>query len=371
MELNINRDVFFEALGHVQGITEKKSTLPILSNVLLEVKSSKLTLTSTDLDIIFVEEISNLEVIQEGVTTTSANILFDIIRKFPSNSKISIKLKNGSKLEIKSGHSCFNLLCLSHVDFPLSQQEFEKISLKIDSRKLLKLINKTKFSVSNDETRHYLSGILLHKKKINDSFFLTAAATDSHRMSISSLSLENDISFEPVILPKKTIFLLSTLLENVNDSLSISNDKSKIQFQFKNSVLISKVIDGKFPKYDQVVPKNNEKILKINLKSFINSVDRVIAVSSDRKEGVKMNISKENVKFSVNNPNSGDGTEIVKSEFNSEDMNVSFNSKYLMDISSQIEGDSIVFNLNDAGSPAIIKDLADKDSIYVVMPMKI
>ena len=371
MEIKIDRDTLFHALDHIQGLIEKKTTLPILSNVLIQTKESKLILTSTDSDTIFIEEIANVEIIDQGSTTTNSSIFYDIVRKFSSSSIIGIKLLNDSKLQINSGNSNFNLLCLSSNDFPLSAQEFEKINLKINSKKLLKLINKTKFSISNDETRHYLNGILLHKTKIKDASFLTAVATDSHRLSISNLPFDGEIDFEPIILPKKTIFLLSSLLESVDGDVSISNDKTKIQFEFQSSVLISKAIDGTFPNYSQVIPKNNEKVLKINLKDFTNSVDGVISVSSDRKEGVQMNISPKNVKFSVNNPNSGDGTIIVDAEFNSESMNISFNSRYLTDISSQIEGENIIFYLNDVGSPAIIKDLGDKDSFYVVMPMKI
>ena len=370
MEFKINRDTFIESLGHIQGVVEKKNTLPILSNVLIEVKDSKLILTSTDLEIIFIEEIPNVEVISPGITTTTASRLYDIVRKLQSETKIEIKLKD-NKLEIKSGSSQFNLFCLPASDFPLSQQNFEHSSIKVNSKKLLKLINKTKFSVSNDETRHYLSGIFFHKTNINNILNLTAVATDSHRLSISNLNLKNDIDFEPVIIPKKTIFLLSSLLENIDSEVSVSNDKTKVKFEFLNSVLVSKVIDGKFPKYDQVIPKENKKTLKVELDSFINSVDRVITVSSDKKEGVKMNISKESIELSVNDPNSGDGKELIKSEFSSQDMTISFNSRYLMDIAAQIEGNDVIFKLDESGSPVIINDTGDNDSFYVIMPMKI
>ena len=302
MEISINRDVLLKSLSNAQGVIEKRSTLPILSNILIEVLGSKIKLTSTDLDLIFIEEISDVKIIKEGSTTTSASILYEIIRKFPNESKIELSLIDENKLQLKSGNSKFNLLCLSPNDFPLSNENFEGTSIEIESEKLLKLINKTKFSISNDETRHYLNGIFLHKTKQKDLTFLTAVATDSHRMSMSRTKLNSDINFESIILPKKTIFQLSTLIDGIKENIVISNNKSKIKFQLKNSVLISKVIDGKFPNYNQVIPDKNEKILEVNLKDFTNSVDRVISVSSDRKEGVKMYLSKDNLKLSVNNP---------------------------------------------------------------------
>jgi len=342
-----------------------------LSNVLIEANNEKIKLTSTDLDIIYIEEISELEILEEGSTTTSATILYDIIRKFSPSSKIELNLISNNKLELKSENSKFNLLCLSPNDFPISKENFDSNIIEIDSSKIKKILNKTKFSISNDETRHYLSGIFLHKTKNKENIFLSAASTDSHRLSTSRIKLETDINFEPIILPRKTIYQLCSLLDGANEKIKIYNNKSKIKFELNNSILISKVIDGKFPNYNQVIPSDNKKILEINLKNFINSVDHVISVSSDKKEGVKMNLSKDKLLLSVNNPNSGDGTAMIKSKFNSEDMSISFNSRYIIDIASQIENENIIFKLNNPGSPAIINDLSDPDSIYVIMPMKI
>ena len=371
MEFSLDRDVLLSSLNHVQGIVEKKNTLQILSNVLIQADNSKLRLTSTDLDIIFIEEISNLVVNQQGSTTTSASILYDIVKQCTANSKLEFKLISESKLELKSENSKFNLKCLSPNDFPLSEEDFKGNEFVLESKKLLKLINKTKICISSDETRHYLSGIFFHKTKIDDSSFLTAAATDTHRLSISNIKLDSDINFESIIVPKKTIFQISSLLADGNDPVSISNSKSKIKFKLKNSVLISKVIDGKFPNYNQVIPKDNTKILEIKLKDFVNAVNRVVSVSSDKKEGVKMHLFKDYAQLSVNSPNSGDGTEKVKANFNSDEIGISFNSRYLMDVASQVEGEKMIFNLQDTASPAIVKDPSDPNSLYVVMPMKI
>ena len=371
MEFSINRDIFLKALGNANGIVEKKTTLPILSNILIEAKDSKIKITATDLDIIYFEEILPQELKKEGSTTTSSSILYDILRKLKPNSKVELFLQNDNKIKLVSENSKFNLLCLPSSNFPLSEENIEQKNFEISSEKLLKLLNKTKISISNDETRHYLNGIYFHKTKFENKSFLCGVATDSHRLSSSSVEIDSSINIEPIILPKKTIFQLIFLLEQNSNVIKISNDKSKIKFEMDKSVLISKVIDGRFPDYSKVIPKGNDKILQMKLDEFKNSIERVTTVSSDRKEGLKMAISKNVVQLSVNNPRSGEGIENINAKYHSGDLNISFNSRYLIDIASQIENESIVINLKDAGSPVLINDFSDRNSFHVVMPMKI
>ena len=371
MEFVINRDVFLKSLSHAIGIIEKKTTLPILSNILIEAKNSKIKITATDLDIIYFEEILAQEVKKEGSTTTSANILYDILKKLESEAKVELILQSENKLKLISGNSKFNLLCIPSDNFPLSEEDIDQKTFEVSSQKLLKLLNKTKISISSDETRHYLNGIYIHKTKLENKSFLCAVATDSHRLSSSSLEIDSDIHIESIILPKKTIFQLISLLEQSNSSIKISNNKSKIKFDMKSGVLISKVIDGRFPDYTKVIPKNNDKILEIKLNEFKNSIERVTSVSQDHKEGLKMSISNNAVELSVNSPNSGEGIESVSAKFNSNNLNISFNSRYLTDIIPQIENESIIINLKDPGSPVLIRDFLDKNSFHVVMPMKI
>jgi len=369
MKFSLNQQDLQQALNYCQGVIEKRSTLPILSNIMLEVDNSKLTITATDLDLIFIHKVQNIEIMQEGKTTTTSSIMYDIIRKFSSGKKINLSLKDTNKLLLESEKSIFNLNCISPTEFPLTDINFDENKFSLNSKSLLKLLNKCKFSVSNDETRHYLSGIYFHQTEVEDKNYLTAVATDSHRMSISKLRLNQKIDFEPVILPKKTILQLCSLLENYDGEVKISNVKSKIKFELNNSILISKLIDGKFPNYIQVIPKNNQKKLEIDLKLFLNSVDRVASVSLDKKDGVKFSLSKDNLNLSVNNTNSGDGNETLLVKFD-DDLEISFNSRYLIDVASQIDGNKIEMFFNDTGSPALIKDPGDFDSIFVVMPMK-
>ena len=259
MKFNLNQQDLQKSLNYCQGVIEKRSTLPILSNVLLDASKSKLTITATDLDLIFINKISNVEILEEGKTTTSSSIMYDIVRKFSSGKKINFSSIGENKIHLESEKSDFNLNCISASEFPLTDENFNDNEFLINSKNLLKLLNKCKFSVSNDETRHYLSGVFFHQTQIEDKNFLTAAATDSHRMSISKVRLKEKINFEPIILPKKTIFQLCSLLEDYEGEVKVSNIKSKIKFELNNSILISKLIDGKFPNYVQVIPKNNQK----------------------------------------------------------------------------------------------------------------
>ncbi len=369
MKFNLNQQDLQQALNYCQGVIEKRSTLPILSNILLNVQNSNLTITATDLDLIFIHQINNVEVSEEGKTTTSSSIMYDIVRKFSSGQKINLTLNDESKLHLESEKSIFNLNCINASEFPLTEENFNQNEFSIKSKQFLKLLNKCKFSVSNDETRHYLSGIYFHQTEVDDKYYLTAVATDSHRMSISKIRLNQKIEFEPVILPKKTIFQLCNLLDNFDGDVKISNVKSKIKFELNDSILISKLIDGKFPNYIQVIPKNNQKKLEVDLKKFLDSVDRVASVSLDKKDGVKFDLTKDILNLSVNNTNSGDGKESLSVKFDHE-LEISFNSRYLLDVASQLDGKTVEVFFNDSGSPALIKDPGDFDSIFVIMPMK-
>jgi DNA polymerase-3 subunit beta len=371
MQFNINRDQLLKSLNFVQGVVEKKNTLPILSNVLLNIKENKLEIIATDLDIVFYDEIENLKIIEAGNTTTSANVLFDILRKIPQGAEINFTLKSENKLSLKTKNSDFNLLCLPATNFPTFDNNFNTDEIKIDKKKFLSLLNKTKISISNDDTRHYLNGIYLHATVSEKNTFLTGVATDSHRLSSSSIQLDKLNNFSSIIIPRKTVFTLCSLLDDSDESFSIQISDNKIKFILGKIVLISKVIDGKFPDYQKVVPKDNSKILTVLSDDFINSVERVASVSLDRKEGVKLELTKDQLKLSVNSTNSGDGNEVVSAKYTGENLTIGFNSKYLIDIASEVEDKNLTFSLKDSTSPVLVLDNSDKNSFYVIMPMKI
>ena len=282
-----------------------------------------------------------------------------------------MKKKNENKSSLKSDNADFNLLCLPVDNFPNFADNFDGNEILLNNSKFLKLLNKTRISISNDDTRHYLNGIYLHLTEESGRNFLTGVATDSHRLSSCSIEINGVEDFIPIILPKKTVFqLCSLLLENSNE-LRIQLNENKIKFSLGKTKLISKVIDGKFPDYKKVVPIDNKKILLVSSKDFINSIERVTSVSLDRKEGLKLNINKDNVQLSVNSTNSGEGNEKIKAQFNSDSLNISFNSKYLIDIASEIEDKNLKINLKDSVSPVLVEDVSDKNSYFVIMPMKI
>ena len=371
MQFVVKRDILLKSLNFVQGVVEKKNTLPILSNVLLQLKDKRLSIVATDLDIVFHDEIADVKILKEGSTTTSAAILYDILRKISSNSELNFELKTENKISLKSDNSDFNLLCLPTDNFPTFADEFEDSEISLNNKKFLKLLNKTKIAISNDDTRHYLNGIFLHLTEAHGRNFLTGVATDSHRLSSSSLEIKGTGDFTSLILPRKTVFQLCSILTETSDQLVMQTSENKIKFALGNMKLISKVIDGKFPDYKKVVPTENNKTLLVSSKEFINSIERVASVSLDRKEGVKLIINKDNVQLSVNSANSGDGNEKIKAEFSSENLNISFNSKYLIDIASEVEDKSLKMNFKDSVSPVLIEDISDKNSYYVIMPMKI
>ena len=371
MQFVIKRDALLKSLTLVQGIIEKKNTLPILSNVLLNLKNGKLSIIATDLDLVFYDEISDVHIIKEGATTTSATILYDILRKISGNSDIKFDLKNENKLSLITDNSDFNLLCLPIDNFPNFSDDFKSDEISFNKSKLLSLLNKTKIAISNDDTRHYLNGIYLHLTQSQNRTYLTGVATDSHRLSSSSIEIDTGKSFHSIILPKKTVFQLCNLLLDVNEKVLVQTSESKIQFKIGKTKLVSKVIDGKFPDYKKVVPTDNDKNLTVISSDFVQAIERVITVSLDRKEGVKLILGKDNIKFSVNSTNSGEGNEIIKSNFTGEEMTISFNSKYLIDIAGEVEDKNLKINLKNSISPVLVEDMSDKNSYYVVMPMKI
>ena len=225
--------------------------------------------------------------------------------------------------------------------------------------------------MSNDDTRHYLNGIFLHATASNKRSYLTGVATDTHRLSSSSMPIQNIENFKPFIIPKKTVFQLSNLIQESGENVSLTIGETKIRFKIGSSTIISKVIDGKFPDYEKVVPKNNTKIMSVNVKNFISSVERVITVSIDRKEGLNVALEKGQIQLSVSSSSSGEGKEILKGDYNSDNLTISFNARYLLDIASEIEDEKIIMNFNDSVSPVLIQDKSDNQSYYVIMPMKI
>ena len=365
MEVRIDKDIFLDGVQKIQGIAEAKGAMPILSHFLLVAEKDRIGIQATDLEI-GSKGYYPANVITSGETTLSAKKIFDILRELPREEVHLIKEDN-HWVRLKCGKSKFRLPGMPSEDFP-PLPEFSQDSLMELSGKLLKqMIRKTFFAQSPDETRQVLNGLLLEQ----DNGKVKMVGTDGHRLAVVKRDLGGSSKGEKgsYLIPKKTLAELVKLVEDEEAIFSFSAKNNHFAFIQGDQVIVSRKIDGKFPNYIQVIPKNNQKKLEIDLKLFLDSVDRVASVSLDKKDGVKFNLSKDVLNLSVNNTNSGDGKESLNVKFD-HDLEISFNSRYLIDVASQLDGDRIEIFFNDTGSPALIKDPGDFDSIFVVMPMK-
>ena len=294
MQFDINRDLLLKSLNYVQGVVEKKNTLPILSNVLLNIRNNKLEIVATDLDIVFYDEISELKVVEEGNTTTSANVLFDILRKIPPSTEINFTLKSENKLSLKTKNSDFNLLCLPSSNFPTFDDNFDSEKIELERKNFLSLLNKTKISISNDDTRHYLNGIFLHLTEAHGRNFLTGVATDSHRLSSSSLEVHEMNDFNPIILPRKTVYQLCSLLSENNEKLHMQISENKIKY-------LNFIVDDNYLKQNLYTP-NYKVPIKHSNEIYKNKPDYIIILAWNYAEHILQKhkeLKKKNVKFII------------------------------------------------------------------------
>jgi DNA polymerase-3 subunit beta len=371
MRLVIERGELLRALGHVTSVVERRTTIPILSNVLLRAKDDKLAFKATDLEREVIEEVP-AEVTTAGAVTVPAHILHDIVRKLPDGSEVEIKLDTAKeRLTITAGQARFALQTLSADDFPdVSAGELTH-SFDIAAADLKRLIEKTRFAISTEETRYYLNGIYLHTVTRNVET-LRAVATDGHRLARVELDLPKGASGMPgVIVPRKTVNELHRLLEASGDTVHVGVSQAKIRFEVGTVTLTSKLIDGTFPDYERVIPQGNDKVMKVANAEFMSAVDRVSTIASERGRAVKLNISQDKLILSVNNPDGGSATEEIGVEYSSTPLEIGFNARYLLDIASQLEGEHARFMLADPASPTMVRDASDTIALYVLMPMRV
>jgi DNA polymerase-3 subunit beta len=372
MKLVIERGGLLRALGHVTSVVERRTTIPILSNVLLRASEQGLQLKATDLER-EVMELSRADVSQPGAVTVPAHILHDIVRKLPDGAEIEIKRDpEKERLTLTSGHSRFALQTLAPDDFPdLAAGELTH-KFEIEAGELKRLIDKTRFAISTEETRYYLNGIYLHPATQGKHGTLRAVATDGHRLAQAELPLPKGASGMPgIILPRKTVHELHRLVEDSDVTVKVGVSASKARFEIASIVLTTKLIDGTFPDYARVIPKGNDKALKVSNAEFKSAVDRVSTIASERGRAVKLNINGTKLVLSVNNPEGGSATEELGVDYNATPLEIGFNAKYLLDIASQLESDTAHFQLADAGSPTMVKDGSDEGALYVLMPMRV
>jgi DNA polymerase III subunit beta len=372
MRLEIERGELLKALSHVTSVVERRTTIPILSNVMLKASGSSLMFKATDLER-EVSESVEAKVQTAGALTVPAHMLHDIVRKLPDGADIELK-RDGDKerLMLTSGHSRFSLQTLSAEDFPdLAVGEIGH-QFSIDAADLKRLIDKTKFAISTEETRYYLNGIYLHVAETGKTKTLRAVATDGHRLAQVELARPSGADGMPgVIIPRKTVHELGRLLEASSAKVKVGVSATKVRFEIGPVVLTSKLIDGTFPDYGRVIPHNNDKEMKVPNAAFISAVDRVSTIASERGRAVKLNLSKDKLILTVNNPEGGSATEEIPVGYGAGALEIGFNARYLLDIAGQLESEDARFLLADPGSPTMVRDGGDDGALYVLMPMRV
>jgi len=372
MKITVERTELLKSLSHVHRVVERRNTIPILANVLIRAENGRLSLKATDLDLEVIDSIA-AEVSAGGSTTVPAHMFYDIVRKLPEGAQIVIE-GSGDRavLSLRAGRSRFTLQTLPESDFPdLAAGEMSH-SFKLGALDLKRLIDKTQFAISTEETRYYLNGIYLHSAGTGKSAALRAVATDGHRLAQCELPLPEGAAGMPgVIVPRKTVGEVQRLVETGEGDVSIELSAGKIRLSFGDVVLTSKLIDGTFPDYGRVIPVNNDKVLVVDKTDFETAVDRVSTVASERGRAVKLSITGGRLVLSVTNPDSGSATEEIEVDYSSDPLDIGFNSRYLLDIAAQIEGEVAVLKLADPGSPTLIQDKDSKGALYVLMPMRV
>jgi DNA polymerase III subunit beta len=367
MKATIERAVLLKSLGHVQSVVERRNTIPILSNVLIEGRDDgSIRLMATDLDL-QVDESVPANVTQAGAITVSAHTLFDIVRKLPEGSQVELTAAEG-KMQVVAGRSRFNLSTLPRDDFPVIAEGDLPTRFELPAATLRQIIEKTRFAISTEETRYYLMGIFLHV--VDDQ--LRAAATDGHRLARVTVARPDGAEGMPdVIVPRKAVAELHRLVEELEGTVEISLSPTKIRFGLGSAILTSKLIDGTFPDYNRVIPTANDKLLKLDPKSFSAGVDRVSTIASEKTRAVKISVDRDKVTLSVTSPENGLATEELAADYGSDGLEIGFNARYLLDILGEIDGDTVEVHLADAAAPTLLRENDKSNALYVLMPMRV
>ncbi|MEX6723699.1 DNA polymerase III subunit beta [Parapedomonas caeni] len=369
MRVTVERAALLKALAHVQSVVERRNTIPILSNVLIEAEEDGLRLMATDLDLQVVET-APANTVQRGATTVAAHTMFDIVRKLPDGAQIELASADG-RLAVSAGRSRFQLATLPRDDFPVFAEGDLPFGFTMPAPTLKQIIDKTRFAISTEETRYYLNGIFLHvTDEANPA--LRAVATDGHRLARVAIPRpDGAVGMPDVIVPRKAVAEVRKLLDELDGDVHVTLSQSKIRFAFENAVLTSKLIDGTFPDYSRVIPTANDKLLKVNAKQLAEGVDRVATIATEKTRAVKMSVDKDKVTLSVTSPEAGTAAEELSADYGSTPLEVGFNSRYLLDILGQIEAENVELHMADAGSPTLIREGDDSPALYVLMPMRV
>jgi len=372
MKFSIERGALLKAVAQAQSVVERRNTIPILANVLIEAEGAGVQFRATDLDIEVVDR-APAQVERAGATTVSAVTLNEIVRKLPDGALVTLS-DNGQtgRLTIEAGRSNFSLATLPREDFPVMASSEYSANFGAKAAILRRLFDKSKFAISTEETRYYLNGVYMHVAERDGGKVLRCVATDGHRLARIDADLPPGAEDMPgVIVPRKTVGELRKLLDEDDMEIAVSVSETKVRFATPDITLTSKVIDGTFPDYTRVIPQGNSRRLEVDAADFAKAVDRVATVSSERSRAVKMSLDEDRLVLSVNAPDSGAAEEELAVAYGDERLEIGFNAKYLLEIASQVDRENAVFLFNSSGDPTLMREGNDETAVYVVMPMRV
>ncbi|MBP9048844.1 MAG: DNA polymerase III subunit beta [Tabrizicola sp.] len=372
MKLSIERATLLKALAQAQSVVERRNTIPILANVLIEAEGNQVSFRATDLDIEVVDRAPAM-VERAGATTVSAVMLHEIVRKLPDGALVNLTEDAASgRLTIMAGRSTFSLATLPKEDFPVMATSEYSSNFSAKAPDLRRLFDKAKFAISTEETRYYLNGVYMHVSQGETGKVLRCVATDGHRLARIDAALPDGAEGMPgVIVPRKTVGELRKLLDDDEATIAVSVSETKVRFATPVITLTSKVIDGTFPDYTRVIPTGNTRKLEVDASEFAKAVDRVATVSSERSRAVKLSLEEDRLVLSVNSPDSGAAEEELAVAYGDERLEIGFNAKYLLEIASQVDRENAVFLFNSAADPTLMREGNDTSAVYVVMPMRV
>lgn len=372
MKLSIERGTLLKAVSQAQSVVERRNTIPILANVLIEAEGDTVQFRATDLDIEVVDR-ATAQVERAGATTVAATTLHEIVRKLPDGALVTLTADSAAgRLSVEAGRSNFSLATLPREDFPVMATSEYDTNFSAAAPVLRRLFDKSKFAISTEETRYYLNGVYMHVSEADGGKVLRCVATDGHRLARIDADLPPEADgMTGVIVPRKTVGELRKLLDDDEAQIAVSVSETKIRFATPEITLTSKVIDGTFPDYTRVIPQANTKRLEVDASEFAQAVDRVATVSSERSRAVKLQLEEDKLVLSVNAPDSGAAEEELAVAYGDDRMEIGFNAKYLLEIASQVDRENAVFLFNSSGDPTVMREGNDQSALYVVMPMRV